>query len=103
MIPHPEETPFCPRSPQAVAKQYAYWTVVSYRATNETHSVREFTECVFRAVDMEIVWKGESGSVDEIGVDASNPDNVLGRVTRKYFRPTEVGILIGNPAKAKPS
>ena len=72
-------------------------------ATNETHSVREFIECAFRAVDMEIVWKGESGSVDEIGVDASNPVNVLGRVTRKYFRPTEVGILIGNPAKAKPS
>ncbi len=179
-IPQTEETPFYPRSPYGVAKQYAYWIVVNYReaygmfavngilfnhesprrgptfvtrkitravskikrnqqkclflgnldskrdwghardyvegmwrmlqadepddfvlATNETHSVREFIECAFRAVDMEIVWKGESGSVDEIGVDASNPDSVLVRVDPKYFRPTEVDILIGNPAKAK--
>ncbi len=42
-----------------------------------------------------------AGTVDEIGVDAANPENVLVRIDPKYFRPTEVDILIGNPAKAK--
>ncbi len=41
------------------------------------------------------------GSVDEEGVDAADPTRVLVRIDPKYFRPTEVDILIGNPAKAK--
>lgn len=178
-IPQTEETPFYPRSPYGVAKQYAYWIVVNYReafnmhatngilfnhesprrgptfvtrkitiavskikrglqkclflgnldsqrdwghakdyvegmwrmlqtetsddyvlATNETHPVREFVEKAFAAVDIVIEWTGEKGSVDEKGVDKSDPSRVLVSVDPKYFRPTEVDILIGDPAKA---
>jgi len=179
-IPQTELTPFYPRSPYGVAKQYAYWIVVNYReaygmhatngilfnhesprrgptfvtrkisravakikrglqqtiylgnldakrdwghardyvegmwrmlqvdspddyvlATNETHPVREFVEKAFKVVDIKVKWLGTAGSVDEIGVDADNVDRVLVRVDPKYFRPTEVDILIGDPKKAK--
>lgn len=179
-IPQTEETPFYPRSPYGVAKQYAYWIVVNYReaygmhatngilfnhesprrgptfvtrkitravakiyrnkqqqlflgnldsqrdwghakdyvegmwrmlqadqaddyvlATNETHPVREFVEKAFAFVGITIKWLGEKGTVDEIGVDAADESRVLVRVDPKYFRPTEVDILIGNPAKAE--
>jgi GDPmannose 4,6-dehydratase len=55
----------------------------------------------FKHVNINITWKGEPGSVDEIGVDASDETKVLVRVDPKYYRPTEVDILIGDPAKAK--
>ena len=179
-IPQTEETPFYPRSPYGVAKQYAYWIVVNYReaygmhatngilfnhesprrgptfvtrkitravakihrgkqktiylgnldskrdwghakdyvegmwrmlqvdepddyvlATNETHSVREFVEKAFLFIKITIKWVGELGTVDEMGVDAADISRVLVKVDPKYFRPTEVDILIGNPAKAK--
>lgn len=179
-IPQTEETPFYPRSPYGVAKQYAYWIVVNYReaygmhatngilfnhesprrgatfvtrkitravakislgkqqclflgnldskrdwghakdyvegmwrmlqvdqpddyvlATNETHAVREFVEKSFNFVGITIEWKGEKGSVDEVGVDAANPDRVIVKIDPKYFRPAEVDLLIGDPAKAK--
>lgn len=178
-IPQTEETPFYPRSPYGVAKQYAYWIVVNYReaygmhatngilfnhesprrgptfvtrkisravakihlglqktlflgnldsqrdwghakdyvegmwrmlqvdepddyvlATNETHPVREYVQRAFKFINIDVVWKGEAGSVDEIGVDAADESRVLVKVDPKYFRPTEVDILIGNPAKA---
>jgi len=178
-IPQTELTPFYPRSPYGVAKQYAYWIVINYReaygmhasngilfnhesprrgptfvtrkitravakikrglqktiylgnldakrdwghardyvegmwrmlqvdladdyvlATNETHPVREFIERSFAFVGITVEWKGEAGTVDEYGVNAATGD-VLVRVDPKYFRPTEVDILIGNPAKAK--
>jgi len=69
-------------------------------ATNETHAVREFVERSFAFVGITIEWKGEPGTVDETGVDAATGD-VLVRVDPKYFRPTEVDILIGNPALSK--
>ena len=179
-IPQSETTPFYPRSPYGVAKQYAYWMLVNYReaygmfltngilfnhesprrgptfvtrkitravariaaglqsciylgnldakrdwghardyvrgmwmmlqqeeaddfvlATGETHAVREFVEHAFKFVDISIAWKGEKGSVDEIGVDATDESRVLVRVDPKYFRPTEVDLLIGTPAKAE--
>jgi len=179
-IPQTEETPFYPRSPYGVAKQYAFWIVVNYReaynmhatngilfnhesprrgptfvtrkitravckiklgtqktlflgnldakrdwghardyvegmwrmlqvdkpddyvlATNVTTPVRTFVEMAFKHVDINVNWKGEPGSVDEIGVDASDESKVLVRLDPKYYRPTEVDILIGNPAKAK--
>jgi len=179
-IPQTETTPFYPRSPYAVAKQYAYWMVVNYReafgmhatngilfnhesprrgptfvtrkitravarihrglqqtlylgnldskrdwghardyvegmwrmlqqdepddyvlATGETHSVREFVERAFAAVGMEIAWVGERGSVSERGVDARDPDRVLVSVDARYFRPTEVDLLLGSPEKAR--
>lgn len=179
-IPQTEDTPFYPRSPYGVAKQFAYWIVVNYReaygmhatngilfnhesprrgptfvtrkitravakihrgkqhtlylgnldskrdwghakdyvegmwrmlqadtaddyvlATNETHPVREFVERAFAFVGTTIQWVGEPGTVEETGVDAADPNRVLVRVDPKYFRPTEVDILIGNPAKAE--
>ena len=54
-----------------------------------------------KAVDITIQWQGETGSVSEVGVDAANPSHVLVSIDPKYFRPTEVDILLGNPAKAK--
>jgi len=175
-IPQSETTPFYPRSPYAVAKQFAYWTVVNYReaygihanngilfnhesprrgptfvtrkvtravaaihkgkqecvwmgnidakrdwghakdyvnmmwlmlqqpqpddfvvATGEMHSVREFIEKAFAVVDMKITWEGEG--VDEIGKDQNG--NVRVRVDKRYFRPTEVELLIGDPTKAQ--
>jgi len=179
-IPQTENTPFYPRSPYGVAKQYAYWIVVNYReaygmhatngilfnhesprrgptfvtrkisravariarnkqkalylgnldaqrdwghaadyvegmwrmlqrdtpddyvlATNETHPVREFVERAFAYIGITIKWVGERGSIHEIGVDAADESHVLVRVDPRYFRPTEVDILIGNAAKAK--
>jgi GDPmannose 4,6-dehydratase len=179
-IPQTEDTPFYPRSPYGVAKQFAFWIVVNYReaygmhatngilfnhesprrgptfvtrkitraiakihrnkqkclylgnldakrdwghakdyvegmwrmlqqekpddyvlATNETHAVREFVEKGFGHVGITIKWMGEFGTVDEIGVDAADESRVLVRVDPRYFRPTEVDILIGNPARAE--
>ena len=179
-VPQSETTPFYPRSPYAVAKQYAFWIMVNYReaygmhltngilfnhesprrgrtfvtrkitagvahikegkqkslflgnldakrdwghardyvegmwrmlqaeeaddyvlATGETHTVREFVEKSFRIVDIEIVWRGEAGSVDEIGVDAKDESRVLVKVDPRYYRPTEVDLLLGDPTKAK--
>lgn len=178
-IPQTEETPFYPRSPYGVAKQYAYWIVVNYReaygihatngilfnhesprrgrtfvtrkvtravaniyrnkqkclylgnldskrdwghardyvegmwrmlqteagddfvlATNETHSIRELCEKAFSCVGITVNWIGERGTVDEIGVNAANGSEII-KIDPKYFRPTEVDILIGNPAKAE--
>lgn len=175
--PQSEETPFYPRSPYAVAKQFAFWTVVNYReaygihasngilfnhesprrgptfvtrkttravariakgvqdclylgnldaqrdwghakdyvhamwmmlqveqpddyvvATGETHSVREFVTKAFKVAGIAVEWRGEG--LEEIGVDMATGKEVV-RVDPKYFRPTEVDLLLGNPAKAK--
>lgn len=67
-------------------------------ATGETHTVREFTYEAFKALDIELEFKGKG--VDEVAVDVSS-GRTLVRVNPRYFRPTEVDLLIGNPAKAK--
>jgi len=174
--PQSETTPFYPRSPYAVAKQYAYWIVGNYReayklfavngilfnhesprrgptfvtrkttravarisrglenclylgnidakrdwghardyvegmwrmlqadqpddfvlATNETHTVRKFVELSFKEVGLIITWKGTG--VDEVGEDQNG--RVVVRIDPKYFRPTEVELLLGNSAKAE--
>eukprot|EP00979_Chaetoceros_neogracilis_P015907 scaffold6671_cov286-Chaetoceros_neogracile.AAC.2 len=179
-VPQSETTPFYPRSPYAVAKQYAFWILVNYReaygmklyngilfnhesprrgrtfvtrkittavanikcgydkclylgnidskrdwghakdyvegmwrmmqldepddfvlATGETHTVREFVEKSFKCVDITIKWKGPTGTVDEVGVDADDEDNILVKIDPQYFRPTEVELLLGDPTKAK--
>ena len=175
--PQSETTPFYPRSPYAVAKQYAFWITKNYReaynmfavngilfnheserrgetfvtrkitlavanikhghqkilylgnlnslrdwgyakdyvecmwlmlqhetpedfviATGEQHSVRSFTELAFKHVGIELEWRGHG--VDEKGIN-KNTGDVLVEVDAKYFRPTEVETLLGNPAKAK--
>lgn len=176
-IPQSETTPFYPRSPYAVAKQYAFWITKNYReaygmfavngilfnheserrgetfvtrkitlavanikksyqkrlylgnlnslrdwgyakdyvecmwlilqhdtpedfviATGEQHSVREFTELAFKQVGIEIEWRGEG--INEKGY-CQRSGEVLVEVDPKYFRPTEVETLLGNPNKAK--
>jgi GDPmannose 4,6-dehydratase len=67
-------------------------------ATGETHTVREFAECAFRELDMELEWKGKDEN--EEGIDKKTGKTVV-EVDKNYFRPTEVDLLIGNPAKAK--
>lgn len=66
-------------------------------ATGETHSVREFVELAFAETGRKIAWKGEG--VDEQGVDAGS-GKVLVRIDPRYFRPTEVDLLLGDPRKA---
>jgi GDPmannose 4,6-dehydratase len=179
-VPQSETTPFYPRSPYAVAKQYAFWILVNYReaygmhltngilfnhesprrgrtfvtrkittgvarihegldktlylgnidakrdwghardyvegmwmmlqvdepddyvlATGETHTVREFVEKAFAVVGTTVKWMGPTGTIDEIGVDATDESRVLVKIDPRYFRPTEVDILLGNPTKAK--
>lgn len=67
-------------------------------ATNETRTVREFVETAFKHVDIDIVWEGEG--VDEIGKDKAT-GKVLVKVNPEFFRPAEVEVLLGNPAKAE--
>ncbi|MBV5339787.1 MAG: GDP-mannose 4,6-dehydratase [Deltaproteobacteria bacterium] len=67
-------------------------------ATGETHSVREFIDFTFKELDIAVEWKGEG--VDEKGLDPVS-GKVLVAVDPNYYRPTEVELLIGNPAKAK--
>lgn len=67
-------------------------------ATGETHTVREFVTLAFKEVGIEIEWKGTG--IKEKGVDKNN-GKVLVEVDSKYFRPTEVELLLGDPTKAK--
>jgi len=67
-------------------------------ATGRTETVRTFVEMAFKQINIDIDWSGSG--VDEIGVDM-NTGETLVKVSPKYFRPTEVDILIGDPTKAK--
>ena len=66
-------------------------------ATGESHSVREFVDCAFRCIGRGIEWRG--AGVDEIGFDDKTGDELVS-IDPRYFRPTEVPHLLGNPAKA---
>ncbi len=66
-------------------------------ATGEMHSVREFIEKSFAQIGRAMAWSGQGE--DEIGKDAKTGD-VLVRVDPRYFRPTEVAQLLGDPSKA---
>ncbi|MCM1035146.1 MAG: GDP-mannose 4,6-dehydratase [Paludibacter sp.] len=175
-VPQSETTPFYPRSPYGVAKQYGFWITKNYReaygmyavngilfnheserrgenfvtrkitlavaaiskglqdclylgnlsaqrdwgyakdyvecmwlmlqqeqpedfviATGEMHTVREFCTLAFHYAGIELTWKGER--VDEQGIDQNG--RVLVKVDPRFFRPTEVEQLLGNPTKAK--
>ena len=176
-VPQNEDTPFYPRSPYGVAKQYGFWIVKNYReaygifavngilfnheserrgetfvtrkitlaaariaqghqdklylgnldarrdwgyardyvecmwlmlqhetpedfviATGEYHSVREFCTLAFREAGITLRWEGEG--VNEKGIDTKT-GKVLVEVDPKYFRPTEVEQLLGDPTKAR--
>jgi GDPmannose 4,6-dehydratase len=66
-------------------------------ATGEKHAVREFVERAFDYVGRPIAWRGKG--VDETGVDAKT-GKILVEIDPRYFRPTEVDLLLGDPRKA---
>lgn len=66
--------------------------------TGEMHSVREFVELAFSKIGTTIEWSGQG--TDEVGKSAETGD-ILVRIDERYFRPTEVDLLLSNPAKAK--
>lgn len=66
-------------------------------ATGETHSVREFIEHAFAYVGIKIMWEGKG--IDEVGIDKATGD-ILIEIDPRYFRPTEVDLLLGDPSKA---
>jgi GDPmannose 4,6-dehydratase len=67
-------------------------------ATGEGHSVREFVERAFAAIDRRIRWRGEGEA--EIGVDEATGKTLV-KVDPRYFRPTEVDDLVGDASKAR--
>lgn len=67
-------------------------------ATNRTETVRDFVNMAFKAVDIQLDWSGSGES--EQGKDAKSGKTLV-KVNPKFYRPAEVELLIGNPAKAK--
>lgn len=89
------------------AKEYvvAMWLMLQHNkpndfviATGQTHTVREFVELAFKYINKNIIWSGSG--INEVGKD-KNTGEILVRIDPKYFRPTEVELLHGNPAKAE--
>jgi len=89
------------------AKDYvnAMWLMLQQKeaddyviATGETRSVREFVERAFACADIKIRWQGAGEG--ETGIDETSGQIVV-RVNPKFYRPAEVEILLGNPAKAE--
>jgi GDPmannose 4,6-dehydratase len=83
---------------------YAMWLMLQQDkpedfviTTGETHSVREFVGACCEEIGIELKWRGEG--VDEVGIDRKS-DRVIIKVNSKYFRPTEVDLLLGDPGKA---
>lgn len=67
-------------------------------ATGVQHSVREFVQIAAAELGMDVEWQGEG--LDEIGIDKNNGKTIV-RVDSRYFRPTEVETLLGDPTNAK--
>jgi len=67
-------------------------------ATGKQYSVREFVDAAFSEVGISLIWEGEG--IEEKGINVETGD-VLVEVDPRYFRPTEVETLLGDPAKAK--
>jgi GDPmannose 4,6-dehydratase len=67
-------------------------------ATGEQHSVRELVEQAFACVGRSLAWTG--AGIDEVGVDVRTGQELV-RIDPRYFRPTEVDSLLGDPGKAR--
>ena len=89
------------------AKEYveAMWLMLQSKkpkdyviATGETHSVREFVELCSKELGFEIEWKGKG--INEIGIDKKNKKTII-KINPRYFRPTEVDLLLGDSTLAK--
>jgi GDPmannose 4,6-dehydratase len=88
------------------AKDYvdAMWRIMQYEiptewviATGSAITVRQFVELVFAKLDIKINWKGKG--VNEVGLDSHG--RILVKIDPRYFRPTEVPHLLGDPSKAQ--
>lgn len=84
---------------------YAMWLMLQQDepddyviATNETRTVREFVERAFACVGINVKWKGTG--IDEVGIN-SETGKVIVKVNKKFFRPAEVDLLLGDPSKAE--
>jgi GDPmannose 4,6-dehydratase len=84
---------------------YAQWLMLQQDepkdyviATGEAHTVREFVELAFKEIGIDIKWIGSG--VKEQGVN-KNTGKILVEVDKKYFRPAEVELLLGDPSKAE--
>ena len=89
------------------AKDYVYatWLILQQEkpedyviASGESHSVREFVELAFKEVDINIKWSGSG--VNEKGINNKTGEVII-EVDSKYFRPTEVELLLGDSTKAQ--
>ena len=67
-------------------------------ATGETHTVREFVELAFAETGRSVVWRGQGNA--ETGVDRKTGATLV-EIDPRYFRPTEVDVLLGDPGKAR--
>ncbi|MCD6292357.1 MAG: GDP-mannose 4,6-dehydratase [Deltaproteobacteria bacterium] len=67
-------------------------------ATGQTRTVRDFVENAFSEIGVEIAWRGQG--IDEVGFDKATSE-VRVEIDSRYFRPTEVELLLGDPTKAK--
>lgn len=67
-------------------------------ATGETHTVREFCELAFKYAGINLIWQGEGE--DEKGIDSSTGREMI-CISSKYFRPSEVDLLLGDASKAR--
>lgn len=84
---------------------YAMWLMLQQDnaddyviATNETRTVREFVESAFSVVGITVEWTGTGA--EETGKDKAT-GKIIVKVNKKFFRPAEVDILLGNPEKAE--
>ena len=69
-------------------------------ATGETHTVKSFCELAAAALDFELAWEGDGAHA--AGVDRKSGKTII-KVNPKFYRPTEVELLLGNADKAKQS
>lgn len=90
------------------AKEYVYgmWLIMQQEhpddyvlATEETHTIREFVELSFKEIGIDIRWKYDSINNVDLGYD-SKTDKLLVKTDKKYYRPSEVNLLIGDATKA---
>lgn len=66
-------------------------------ATNKTQTVRDFVSMAFKAIDVNVVWKGKEEN--EVGIDDKSGKTLI-KVNPKFYRPAEVDLLIGDASKA---
>ncbi|KAF7635215.1 NAD(P)-bd_dom domain-containing protein [Meloidogyne graminicola] len=89
------------------AREYveAMWMILQHNepddfviATGKYYTVREFVELAFKEIGKEIIWEGEG--INEVGIEKGT-NTIRVKINQKYYRPTEVEQLIGDPSKAK--